>query len=68
VRVLILEGQIVNQPRVHVNNETMGIDLSSMVQVKAYKAYLLIGIVSQLLYSEQGDDEIFPLYLGCIRQ
>jgi adhesin/invasin len=49
VRVLILEGQIVNQPRVHVNNEDTGIDLSSTVQVEAYKAYLPIGIVSQLL-------------------
>jgi len=49
VRVLILEGQIVNQPRVHVNNEDTGIDLSSTVQVEAYKAYLPIGIVGQLL-------------------
>jgi adhesin/invasin len=49
VRVLILEGQIVNQPRVHVNNEDTGIDLSSTVQVEAYKAYLPISIVSQLL-------------------
>jgi len=49
VRVLILEGQIVNQPRVHVNNEGTGIDLSSTVQVEAYKAYLPIGIVGQLL-------------------
>jgi len=48
-RVLILEGQIVNQPRVHVNNEDTGIDLSSTVQVEAYKAYLPIGIVGQLL-------------------
>jgi subtilisin family serine protease len=49
VRVLILEGQIVNQPRVRVNNEDTGIDLSSTVQVEAYKAYLPIGIVGQLL-------------------
>jgi adhesin/invasin len=49
VRVLILEGQIVNQPRVHVNNEDTGIDLSSTVQVEAYKAYLPIGIIGQLL-------------------
>jgi len=43
-----------NQPHVHVNKETTGVDLSSTVQVKAY---LLIGIISQLLYSEQGDGE-----------
>jgi adhesin/invasin len=49
VKVLILEGQIVNQPRVHVNNEDTGIDLSSTVQVEAYKAYLPIAIVDQLL-------------------
>ncbi len=42
VQVLILEGQIVNQPRIYVNNEDTGINLSSTVQVEARKAYLPI--------------------------
>jgi uncharacterized repeat protein (TIGR01451 family) len=42
VQVLILEGQIVNQPRVYVNNEDTGINLSSTVQVEARKAYMPI--------------------------
>jgi predicted extracellular nuclease len=42
VQVLILEGQIVNQPRVYVNNEDTGINLSSTVQVEARKAYFPI--------------------------
>jgi len=42
VQVLILEGQIVNQPQVYVNNQNTGINLSSTVQVEARKAYLPI--------------------------
>jgi hypothetical protein len=61
VRVLILEGQIVNQPRVHVNNEDTGIDLSSTVQVEA-------GIHRQSIagfpYSERGGGEHTPCTLG----
>jgi adhesin/invasin len=42
VQVLILEGQIVNQPQVYVNNQNTGINLSSTVQVEARKAYFPI--------------------------
>jgi len=40
VQVLILEGQIVNQPRVYVSNEDTGIDLSSTVPVEARKVFV----------------------------
>ena len=40
VQALILEGQIVNQPRVYVNNEDTGIDLSSTVLVEARKVFV----------------------------
>jgi hypothetical protein len=39
VQVLILEGQIVNQLRVYVNNQNAGINMVSTVQVEARKAY-----------------------------
>ncbi len=42
VQVVILEGQIINQPRVYVNNEDTGIDLGSVVQVEAHKAHIPI--------------------------
>jgi uncharacterized repeat protein (TIGR01451 family) len=42
VQVLILEGQIINQPQVYVNNQNTGINLSSTVQVEARKAYFPI--------------------------
>jgi uncharacterized repeat protein (TIGR01451 family) len=42
VQVLILEGLIVNQPQVYVNNQNTGINLSSTVQVEARKFYLPI--------------------------
>ena len=42
VQVVILEGQIVNQPRVFVNNEDAGINLGSTVQVEARKAHIPI--------------------------
>jgi len=42
VQVQILEGQIVNQPKVFVDNADTGIDLSSTVDVIAYKIYLPI--------------------------
>ncbi|MGQ9904672.1 MAG: hypothetical protein ACUVRU_10225, partial [Anaerolineae bacterium] len=40
VQVLILEGAIVNQPQVYVNNEDTGINLSSTVLVKARKVFM----------------------------
>ena len=42
VQVAILEGQIINQPRVFVNNEDAGINLGSMVQVESRKAHIPI--------------------------
>jgi uncharacterized repeat protein (TIGR01451 family) len=42
VQVLILEGLIVNQPQVYVNNQNTGINLSSTVPVEARKAYMPI--------------------------
>jgi uncharacterized repeat protein (TIGR01451 family) len=42
VQVLILEGQIVNQPRVYVDNQNTDINLSSIVQVEARKMYMPI--------------------------
>jgi len=42
VQVLILEGLIVNQPQVYVNNQNTGINLSSTVPVEARKSYLPI--------------------------
>jgi predicted extracellular nuclease len=42
VQVLILEGQIINQPQVYVNNQNTGINLSSTVPVEARKAYFPI--------------------------
>ncbi len=42
VQVQILEGQIVNQPKVYVNNEDTGIDLSSTVDVEPRRVYLPI--------------------------
>jgi uncharacterized repeat protein (TIGR01451 family) len=42
VQVLILEGQIINQPQVYVNNQNTGINLSSTVPVEARKSYLPI--------------------------
>jgi hypothetical protein len=42
VQVVILEGQIINQPRVYVNNEDTSIDLGSTVQVEARKAHIPI--------------------------
>jgi uncharacterized repeat protein (TIGR01451 family) len=42
VQAQILEGQVVNQPKVFVDNADTGIDLSSTVDVIAYKIYLPI--------------------------
>jgi adhesin/invasin len=42
VQVQILEGQVVNQPKVFVNNTDTGINLSSTVNVVAYKIYMPI--------------------------
>lgn len=44
VQVLILEGQIVNQPRVYAGNEDTGIDLSSVVPVQARKTFLPVAL------------------------
>ncbi|GIV84906.1 MAG: hypothetical protein KatS3mg052_1913 [Candidatus Roseilinea sp.] len=40
VQVQILEGQVVNQPKVYVDNADTGIDLSSTVEVVAYKLFV----------------------------
>ncbi len=40
VQAQILEGQVVNQPKVFVDNADTGIDLSSTVNVVAYKFFL----------------------------
>jgi hypothetical protein len=42
VQAQILEGQVVNQPKVFVENADTGIDLSSTVDVIAYKIYVPI--------------------------
>jgi adhesin/invasin len=42
VQVQILEGQVVNQPKVFVDNADTGINLSSAVDVVAYKIYVPI--------------------------
>ncbi|MCS6774343.1 MAG: right-handed parallel beta-helix repeat-containing protein [Thermoflexales bacterium] len=42
VKVQVLEGQIVNQPQVFVDNALTGINLASTVDVVAYKGYLPI--------------------------
>jgi tRNA C32,U32 (ribose-2'-O)-methylase TrmJ len=40
--VQILEGQVVNQPKVFVDNADTGMNLSSAVDVVAYKIYVPI--------------------------
>ncbi|MCS7062351.1 MAG: Ig-like domain-containing protein, partial [Anaerolineae bacterium] len=40
VQVLILEGQIVSQPRIYADNQDTGINLSSVVPVQARKVFL----------------------------
>jgi parallel beta-helix repeat protein len=42
VQVQILEGQVVNQPKVFVDNADTGMNLSSAVDVVAYKIYMPI--------------------------
>jgi uncharacterized repeat protein (TIGR01451 family) len=42
VQAQILEGQVVNQPKVFVDNADTGINLSSTVDVIAYKGYMPI--------------------------
>jgi adhesin/invasin len=42
VQVQILEGQVVNQPKVFVDNADTGMNLSSAVDVVAYKLYVPI--------------------------
>ncbi|MCS6774071.1 MAG: Ig-like domain-containing protein, partial [Thermoflexales bacterium] len=42
VQVQILEGVVVNQPTLYVNNQNTGINLSSSVLVEAFKRYLPI--------------------------
>jgi parallel beta-helix repeat protein len=42
VQVQILEGQVVNQPKVFVDNADTGMNLSSAVDVVAYKLYMPI--------------------------
>jgi len=42
VQVQILEGQVVNQPKVFVDNADTGINLTSTVDVVAYKVYMPI--------------------------